>query len=65
VLWTFRPFSGWHFQLKSGICNGCNTSPVIGVIRAHAYTSIREVLLQVSQVSQVSQDGLLEDRSPF
>ena len=29
------------------IRNTCNTSPVIGVIRAYVYTSIREVLLEV------------------
>ena len=31
------------------ICNGCNTSPFIGVIGAHVYTSIMELLLQVLQ----------------
>jgi hypothetical protein len=31
--------------------NTCDTSPVIGVIRARAYTSIREVLLQVLRIS--------------
>ena len=30
--------------------NTCNTSPVIGVIRARAYTSIREVLSQVLRI---------------
>ena len=49
MLCIFRPFSGWHLRLKSYIRNTCNTSPVIDVVRARAYTSIREVLLQVLQ----------------
>lgn len=32
---------------RRNTCNTCNTSPVIGVIHASAYTSIRELLLQV------------------
>ena len=48
------PCKGW--KVSMGGCSGpldpfqgntCNTSPVIGVIRARAYTSIRELLLRV------------------
>jgi len=40
--------------------NTCNTCPVIGVIRARAYTSIRDVLLQVLQeVGQARPQGVL------
>ena len=43
----FSVFRVFRFHRPGNICDTCNTSPVVGVIRARAYTSIREVLLQM------------------
>jgi hypothetical protein len=61
VLCIFRPFSGWHLRLKSYIRNTCNTSPVIGVIRARAYTSIRELPSQVLRAIDTQVKARLDD----
>ena len=54
----FSVFRVFRFHRPGNICDTCNTSPVIGVIRARAYTSIREVL------SQALQDGTNENYKP-
>ena len=48
---SFSVFAVFGFHRPGNICDTCNTCPVISVIRARAYTSIREVLLQVLRIS--------------
>ncbi len=51
---SFSVFAVFRFHRPGNICDGCDTSPVIGDIHACAYTSIREVLSQVLQGGLIS-----------